>query len=49
MRCEQVPSRQYFKLPDRIRKLAEMADKRKARSTVEKEPARISWIFNRPV
>jgi acyl-[acyl-carrier-protein] desaturase len=43
-------SQEYIlKLPDRIRKLAEMAEKRKKRSTATREPARISWIFNRPV
>merc|ERR1712222_180361 len=41
-------SQEYvLKLPDRIRKLAEMADRRK-----KKKPAQdtqISWVFNRPV
>lgn len=41
-------SQEYvLKLPDRIRKLAAMADRRKKKA--EPKEARISWIFNRPV
>ena len=43
-------SQEYvLKLPDRIRRLAERAEKRKKAQNKEEQSARISWIYNREV